>query len=104
MRVGCRQNGIVRGIEQEEAMAPFTAGQLRAGIAGTAPFGLLHGENTTGESTSTRTGSSVRLITWCAPAFPRGKQTTSPSRSSRSPSGVRSVGRPRMTIAHSSFP
>jgi hypothetical protein len=56
------------------------------------------------ESMSTRTGLPVLLTIWCAPAFPRLKQTTSPSASSRSPSGVRSVGRPRRTIAHSSFP
>ena len=42
----------------------------------------------------TRIGASVRFETWCAPSLPRGKQATSPSRSSRSPSGVRSVGRP----------
>ena len=55
------------------------------------------------ESIRTRTGSSVRLTIWCAPEAPRRKHATSPSASSCSPSGVRRVGVPRITIAHSSF-
>src|ERR671931_2632254 len=55
------------------------------------------------ESMRTRIGVSVSLRIWCAPSLPRGKATTSPSRSCRSPSCVRSVGSPRRTITHSSF-
>src|SRR5262245_47894428 len=55
------------------------------------------------DSIRTRIASSVRFDTWWAPDFPRGNTTTSPSRSTRSPSGVRSVGAPRTTISHSSF-
>ena len=55
------------------------------------------------ESMRTRIGASVSLRIWCAPSLPRGKATTSPSRSTCSPSCVRSVGSPRRTITHSSF-
>ena len=55
------------------------------------------------ESIRTRMAESVRLLTWCAPSLPRGKQMTSPSLSVRSPSCVRSVGSPRRTTSHSSF-
>lgn len=50
----------------------------------------------------TRTVSSVRFVTLCAPASPVGKNAQSHGSSSRSPSGVRSVGRPVRTISHSS--
>ena len=55
------------------------------------------------ESIRTRIGVSVPFLTWCAPSLPRGKQTTSPSFNSCSPSGERSVGAPRRTMSHSSF-
>jgi hypothetical protein len=54
------------------------------------------------EKIATRTGSSPALRTWCAPAGPAGKQTTSPGSRTRSPSGVRSVGLPAIVISHSS--
>jgi hypothetical protein len=52
---------------------------------------------------STRTGAVVSFRTWCAPARPRTNTATSPSASTCSPSGVRSVGVPRSTMSHSSL-
>ena len=43
---------------------------------------------------TTRTVSAVAFVTLCPPAGPCGKTATSPGSSCRSPSGVRSVGRP----------
>src|SRR3954452_13316342 len=51
-----------------------------------------------------RTTSLLPFLTWWAPGAPRRNGTTAPSSSSRSPSGVRSVGRPRRTIRSSSVP
>ena len=48
--------------------------------------------------------ASESLRTACAPAGPSGKQTRSPARSVRSPSGVRSVTSPSTTSSHSSEP
>jgi hypothetical protein len=63
---------------------------------------MMSGESSV-DSISTLIASSVAFEIWCAPRSPRGKATTSPSASSCSPSIVLSVGRPRSTIAHSSF-
>ena len=52
---------------------------------------------------STRMRSSVRLSRRWAPARPVGHAITSPGSSSRSPSAVRSVGRPLITKISSSF-
>jgi hypothetical protein len=49
-----------------------------------------------------RAGASAALEILCAPAGPRGKQTTSPASCTRSPSGVRTVGLPESTKSHSS--
>ena len=46
------------------------------------------------ETSSTRTVSPARFVSWCAPSGPLGKRMQSPGSSSRSPSGVRSVGLP----------
>ena len=52
------------------------------------------------ESISTVPGPA----TWCAPSGPAGKQTTSPRRSTRSPSGVRAASAsPTTTSSHSSI-
>jgi hypothetical protein len=66
-------------------------------------YSTISGE-TCASATTYRAGSSVRFSTWCAPAAPLAKWTTSPGCSSCSPSGVRSVGRPRSTRINSSFP
>src|SRR4051794_7134312 len=55
------------------------------------------------ERMTTRHGASASLRTWCAPSGPAGKQTTSPARSTSSPSGVRTVGVPERTMSHSSL-
>lgn len=54
---------MMRGIEQQEAMSPFTAAQLRAGIAGSTPFGITRGEETQGHEKSTsRTSDPLGTI------------------------------------------
>ena len=80
---------------------------LRRLTAATPGVELLSGYTATAgslfvESIAIRSGSLSRLKTWCAPAGPTGKQTTSPASSSCSPSGSRSTGRPVRTSSHSS--
>src|SRR4029077_2883414 len=55
------------------------------------------------ETMRTRATSSLSFLIWCPPSAPRGKPTTSPSLSSRSPSCRRTVGAPRNTTSSSSL-
>ena len=54
------------------------------------------------EGIANRTDAAPWLRTACAPAAPAGKQAMSPARRTDSPSGVRSVSSPSITISHSS--
>jgi len=56
------------------------------------------------DTSSTRTTSSDRFVTLCAPSGPFGKRMQSPGASFRSPSGARNVGVPTTTTSSSSFP
>jgi hypothetical protein len=51
------------------------------------------------ENTSGRAGSWLLFAIRCAPAGPRGKETTAPGSSSRVPSGVRNWTRPDSTAS-----
>src|SRR3990170_7758056 len=89
-------------------MGPGRLSRIRSPATLRAPTLPLSGYSTMSgamrvDSMRTRMGESVPFRTWWNPSFPRGKHTTSPSESSLSPSGVRSVGRPRTTTSHSSL-
>lgn len=54
----------LRGIDAQERNAPISLASVLAGLQGSMPYSLLHGQTTTGNATSTAKGGGFDLASW----------------------------------------
>lgn len=54
----------LRGIETQQRTAPINLASIVAGLQGSMPYSLLHGQTTTGNATSTAKGGGFDLASW----------------------------------------